>query len=98
GMVVGNVLVVLTDGGDHVAFHNLHVVDVVEQFEALGTNPFAEFDTPGAMVTHVIVMISLAVEQLDARGHFVFLGNGRDALGTDYAVLETLLVAHALPV
>ena len=97
-MVVGNVLMVLADDGDQVPFHNLHMVDVVEQFEVLGTDLFAELDTPGAMVTHVIVMISLAVEQLDARGHVVFLGNGHDALGTDHAILEALLVVHALPV
>jgi hypothetical protein len=90
--------VVLTDRGDQFAFHDLHVVDVEEQFEVLGTDPFAEFDTPGAMVTHVVVMISLAVEQLDVRGHVVFLGNGRDALGTNHAVLEALLVVHAITV
>ena len=34
GVIVRDVLVMLADGADHVAFHDLHVVDVVEQLDA----------------------------------------------------------------
>jgi len=41
GVVMRNILVGALDGGDHVPFHNLHVIDIVKQFESLRADPFA---------------------------------------------------------
>ena len=35
GMIVAEILVALLDGSNDVAFHDLHVINIVEQFESL---------------------------------------------------------------
>ena len=57
---------------DHVPFHDLHVVDVVEQLESLRADALAKLHAPGGMVAHVISVVHLAVEQLHADGDLVF--------------------------
>ena len=47
GVVMAEILVVVLDGANDVSFHDLHVVDVVEQFEMVASDLFAQFDAPG---------------------------------------------------
>ena len=47
GVVMAEILVVVLDGANDVSFHDLHVVDVVEQFEMVACDLFAQFDAPG---------------------------------------------------
>src|SRR5690349_12631499 len=37
-VIVRNILLILFNGGNDVAFHNLHVIDIIQQFEPVGTN------------------------------------------------------------
>ena len=59
GVVMADVLVVLPDGGDDVALHDLHVVDVVEQLEPLGAHLLADLDAPRGVVAHVVGVVPL---------------------------------------
>ena len=70
------------------------MVNVVEQFEPFRTHSLDQLDTPRGMIAHVIGMRALAIKQLHADGHFVFLGDRRNPLEADGAILQTLLVAH----
>src|SRR5208283_3338754 len=94
-VIVGDMRVVFADGGDEVALHYLHVVDVEEQFEALRADALAELDAPGGSVAHIIRVVAPAVEQFHAEGDPVFLGQRYDALEAQGAVLQTFLLAHA---
>jgi RNA polymerase sigma-70 factor (ECF subfamily) len=97
-VIMGDVLMIRADGGDHVAFHDLHVIDVVEQLEALRADAFDQLNSPGRVVAHVIVVVMFAVEQFHANVHLVLFSDWRNALEPDSAVLQTLLVAHSLAV
>src|SRR4051812_43676207 len=62
GVVVREVFVAPPDGGDDVALHDLHVVDVVEQTEIRGPDLLAQRDAPRALVALIIGMIDAAVQ------------------------------------
>ena len=61
------------NGANHVAFHDLHVVDVVEQLEPRRADFLHELDAPGRVIAHVVVVIHLAVEKLHADGDLFLL-------------------------
>ena len=94
GVVVGDVGMELLNRRDHVSFHDLHVVDVVEQLEVLRADPLAQFDTPYSVVAHVVRVVDLAVEQFHHGEDLVFLADRHDALEADRALVESLLVWH----
>ena len=79
---------IVLDGADDIPFHDLHVVNVVEEFEAFRADAPAKFHAPGSMITHVIVMIHLAVEQFHANRHVVLLGQADETFQTRRAVLR----------
>src|SRR6476646_10869424 len=62
GMEMSHTLDIFLDGSHEIAFHNLHVIDVVEKFHAGGIHGGDNFNTPGAVVAHVVVMVHFAVE------------------------------------
>ena len=65
------------DGADDVALHDLHVVDVVQQFDARRIDRLHHVHAPSGVVTHVIFVVDLAVEQLQDDGDAVVLGELR---------------------
>lgn len=80
GMEVSDPVDIFLNGGDEVAFHDLHVVDVVEQFDPRRVDRLDNLKAPGGVVTHVVVMVDFAVEELDTDGDAVvfadfFLGD-----------------------
>ena len=87
------------DGADEIAFHDLHVIDVVEQFDALGRPTSSQTcDAPGGVVAHVVLVVALAVEELHADGDAVVFGDGFDSLEADDGVAGALFVGHAFAV
>ncbi len=74
GVEMGEEGVVVADGADDIAFHDLHVIDVVEELHAGGFDAFAEFDTPGGAVALVVGVVDLAVEELHAEGDVLVFG------------------------
>src|ERR1700722_12170390 len=53
GVEMPDVLLGIADRADDIAFHDLHVVDVVEQLEARRTDLLAQFDAPFRPIVHV---------------------------------------------
>jgi len=59
GVKVADPFDVFPDRADHIAFHDLHVVDVVKQFDARAVNPFADGHAPGGMIALITGVIDL---------------------------------------
>jgi hypothetical protein len=55
------VLFGIANGTDDVAFHDLHVVDVVDEFYARRSYGLANLDSPGGMVCMVVRVIDFTV-------------------------------------
>ena len=85
---------IFADRADHIAFHDLHVVDIVEQLEVFGADAFDQLDTPASVVAHVILVIHLAVEQFHADGDFVLFGQRHQSFEADDADVQPLFVRH----
>src|SRR5256884_201848 len=98
GVEVGDPIDVFLDGADEVTFHNLHVINVVEQFDAGRIDGLDDLHSPGGVVAHVVVVVDLAIEELDADGDAVVLGDFLDAVETGDGVLGALFVGHAIAI
>src|ERR1700694_4136677 len=98
GVEVGDPIDIFLDGTDQVTFHDLHVIDVVEQFDAGRINGLNDLHSPSGVVAHVVFVVDLAVEELDADGDAVVLGDFLDAVKTGDGVLGALFVGHAIAV
>ena len=94
-MIVRDVLVVRFDGGDDVAFHNLHVIDVVQQLEIIRADLLAEFHAPGRVVALIVLVIDLGVQQFHHDDDLVLLSHRHQALNAFGAILNALLVWQA---
>ena len=95
GVVVAVEVAVRLDGPDHVAFHDLHVVDVVEQLEVARPDALHQLDAPGRVVAHVVLVVDLAVEQLHLEDDAGLLRRGHDLLEGLDAVLHAGLAVDA---
>lgn len=98
GMYVADVFNVLTYCGNQVAFHNLHVVNVVEHFESRRINAPTQLEAPGGFVAHIAGVIDLAVEQLHADIYAVILGNLGGFFEDGIAVVHALLITDSFAV
>ena len=92
------VLMVLLDRVAHVAVHDLHVENVIEQFEPLGAETLHQFDTPRRVVALVVFVAALAVEQFHAERDLELFGQRQDAFQTQRAILQALGVIQAVAV
>ena len=97
-MVVPNVLVIGANIANDITFHDLHVINIIEQLETLRSNPLGEIHPPRGMVTLVVLMIDLTVEQLHADGHLMFFGQAHDLFQTYGTILQTCFIVQPLPV
>src|SRR5467141_88433 len=96
GVEVGDPIDIFLDGADQVTFHDLHVIDVVEQLDAWRINGLDDLHSPSGVVAHVVFVVALAVEELDADGDAVVLGDFLDAVETGDGVLGALFVGNAI--
>ena len=95
GVIVRDVLRVGANRRDDVAFHDLHVVDVVQQLEARRRDALHDLHGPRRVVGLVVLVIDLAVQHLEAERDAVLLGRRRDALEAGDAVGDSLAVGQA---
>ena len=87
GVIMPKVLVILLYRSNDVPFHDLHMVDVVEQFKIIAGDFFAEFDAPRGVVAHVVGMVDSAVQQLHIENNLLLLGHRHDLAKCFRAVL-----------
>jgi hypothetical protein len=73
----------------------LHVVDVVEQLDARGIDFVHNARAPRGVVGHVVGMVDLAVEQLEADGDAVIFGNFLQTIEAGDGVARAVVVGHA---
>ena len=94
-VVVSDVRVMLLNRPDDVAFHHLHVVDIVEQLQSFRTDAFAKLDAPSRVIALIVGMVDLAVEKLDAERDSEFLGCADELLVAFGAGFQAFFVALA---
>jgi len=80
GVEMGDAIDVFLDGTDEVAFHDLHVVDVEEKFDAGGVDGLDDLDAPSGVVAHIVTVVDLAVEEFHADRDAVVFGDFLDAV------------------
>ena len=95
GVEMSNPLDVPLDGADNVALHDLHVVDVVEEFDARRINALANFNAPPSSVSLIVFVVNFAVEEFEGEGNSCFLGSLGNSLQALNSVFQTFLVADA---
>ncbi len=95
---VGDPLVVVPDGADHVALHDLHVVDVVEEPHPRRVHLLDHLDPEPGAVALVVLVVDLAVEELHADRDPVLLGRLLHLVEPIHAVLDRVVVGSALAV
>ena len=67
-MEMGDIFVILADVVDDIAFHDLHVINIVKQLEIGRPDTPAQFRAPNRMVAQII-FVAYAVKQLHRHGH-----------------------------
>src|SRR6267378_4343537 len=92
GMEVADVTRVVANRANHVAFHDLHVIDVIEQLHARRPDGLDDVGAERRVVTLIVLVIDFAVEQLHANRHAVTLGGRGDAAQARDARLRRLRV------
>ncbi len=98
GVEVADVLNVIGDGADDVAFHDLHVIDVVEQFHPWRVYALHHIDAPGGVVALIVVVVDLAVQQFHADVDAGIFGHFLDTVQADDAVFFADVVGEALAI
>ena len=87
---VADAVDVVGDVADEISFHDLHVIDVVEELEPGRTDGLTEGYAPGGAVALVVGMVDARVEQFHAEGDAFFLSDSGDAAQAGDAVGEAL--------
>ena len=80
---------------DDIPFHDLHVINIVEEFEPIRSHGFAKFCAPRSVITLVILVIHFAVEQFHHHVDPMLLGCRSDLFKADGTVFETFLIAES---
>lgn len=93
-VVVIEVLMILPDRIADVAIHDLHVEDVVEQFEPFRADAFDQFNAPRGVIALIVFVAAFAVQQFHHERDFVLFGERHEALQSDGAVFQALLIVE----
>src|SRR5258708_346323 len=96
---MGDVIPVVADGADDVAFHDLHVIDVVQQLDARRANRRHDGHAERRAVALIIRMVDLAVQELEADGDALFFRERLDGWSpaTQVAIAAPSVLPRRLP-
>jgi len=98
GVIMGDVLFVGLEGLNDIAFHNLGVVDVVEDFEAVGADLFADLDAEFHIVEHIVLVVDFGVEIFEAKGNIFLLCSADDFLNAFDGIFDAVFLADTIAV
>src|SRR5437867_2995182 len=98
GVKITDVVRMLPNRANDVPFHDLHVIDVVEKLHPRRIDAFHHPGAERRVVTLIVVMIDLAVQQLDTDRDAMALGERRDSAQTSHACLDALRIRASLPI
>ena len=90
GMIVIDMRKVVANRADHIAFHDLHVIHIVQQLESRRPNLLHEFRAPHRVITHVVFVIDLRIQQFHDHRHAKLLGQRCDTLQAGDTIREPL--------
>ena len=63
---VSDILDIVLECADNITLHNLHVVDIVEQFRSRRVDALTHLYAPRGAITLIVGMVDLAIEQFQA--------------------------------
>src|SRR6266567_4284313 len=86
---------VFLNGADQIAFHDLHVIDVEEELDAGRVDGLDNLNAPSGVVAHVVVVVDLAIEEFQADGDAIVVGDFLDAVETGDGIFSAFFVGHA---
>src|ERR1700733_6640856 len=86
GMKMSDPVDVVADRTDDIALHDLHMINVVEQFHPRRIDATHHRNAKGSVITLIPRMIDFAVEQFHADGDATFFGERRNLGEAGYAV------------
>ena len=92
GMKVGKVFDVFPDGRNHISFHHLHMIDIVEKLESWVPNLAAELYSPACVIALVIGVINPGVQEFHNENNIVLFRKGENSLQSEGAVIQSLLI------
>lgn len=95
---MADMLDVGADGANEVAFHDLHVVDVVEQLNSWGIDGADDLNAPSRVVALIIGVIDFRVEQFQNEGYTCCFGHAFDEVESFDGVLGAFLFGFAVTV
>ncbi len=95
---VSNIGAVGADGADRVAFHDLHVVNIVQKLYCRGIDQVHHQHTPGGVIALVIIVIDFRIQQFHNQGHTFRGGSRRQALEPGSSVQGAGFIAQAGPI
>ena len=98
GVKVGEIINISADSRDHISLHDLHVVDVIEELEAGMANLPAEVHTPVGIVTLVVRVIYLRIQQFHDQDDIMLFGEGQNPLKSEGALIYSVLIGEPLTV
>src|SRR5688572_12594399 len=98
GMIMPKILVIVADGTYHISFIDLHMIDIIKQFEVGRSYFFCQFDTPGCFITHIIFMIHFTVQQFHLDNNIIFFCQADDLLQTFNTIVHPGLIIHSLAI
>jgi hypothetical protein len=78
GMKVTQEVDVVADGPDHIAFHDLHVIDVIQQFDPGRVDTPHDLHPEGGVIALVVGVVHLAVQQFHTNRDSLLLGQLAD--------------------
>ena len=81
---------------NNISFHDLHMVDIIQQLEVRRTDTAAQFRSPNGMVAQVILMTD-TVQKLHREDDIILFGYRHQTLQAFLAVFPTLQVGHTVP-
>ena len=87
---MGKVIDVVPNGGDDIPFHDLHVVNVVEEPESGMVEFLTEFNAPVGVVALVVGVINPWIEEFHDENNIVLFRQGKNSLQSGSAVFTSL--------
>src|SRR5262249_8772648 len=91
-------LEIVANRANDVAFHDLGVIDVVQNPDARRVYPLAHLDAPPHLVEMVVLVVDFAIQVLEAEGDLLVLSHRLDAVEIGDRIRDSLLVTQAAAV
>src|SRR5262245_24683220 len=98
GMKMADPLEVVANVANDVSVHDLRVVDVVENLHPWRVDARHDIEAPGDVIEHVVLVIHLAVQILNAQRHALVLGLRLDPVQERDTVVGALPIVHPVAV